>query len=55
MENQILKDEIIESYTLEDIYEEIENFSEITSDLVLEIQNTSLLNNAKLYLTNLSF
>lgn len=44
----------IQNYSLDGIYEEIENFSEITSDLIEKIRSTSLLTNANAYLTNLS-
>ena len=54
MDNQILESEIIESYTLDDIYDEILNFSEMTSHLVETILKTNLLNKANSYLTDLN-
>lgn len=54
MDFDILESEIVESYTLNDIYEEIENFIEITSDLVEKIRSFTLLNNANSYLTSLN-
>lgn len=54
MDYENLEDEIIEKYTLSDIYEEIEDFSEMTSDLVAKIRSDAVLNNANAYMKNLS-
>lgn len=54
MDFNILENEIVESYTLNDIYEEIENFAEMTSDLVEIIRIGNLLNDANSYLTSLN-
>lgn len=53
MDNQILESEIIESYTLDDIYEEVANFSEMTSVIVEKIIKNNILSRANSYLTEL--
>lgn len=54
MNSEILESEIVENYTLNDIYEEIENFIEITSDLVEKIRSINFIDNANSYLTSLN-
>lgn len=54
MDNQILESEIIESYTLDDIYEEVANFSEMTSVIVEKIIKNNILSRANSYLTELN-
>lgn len=54
MEFDIFENEIIENYTLDGIYEEIEKFTEMTSDLVQKMRTTNMLNTANHYLTSIN-
>jgi len=54
MYEDLLK-ETSQNYSLDGIYEEIENFSEITSDLIEKSKNLNIINQANQYLNDTNF
>ncbi len=48
-QEMILEDEIMENYSLDGIYEEIEFFSEVTPKLTNALKNPNFLQSMKIY------